>query len=92
MDRYRAKHPSTAATISQNVEPNPAARSQRAPTRYHVEHSVYGKKASHSYTVEAEYRKYVAGETSSEHTDILRFWEVRSTIRGYFERYDSLHG
>ena len=80
-------------TTSQNIEPNPAARSHRAPTWYHIEHLVYEKKASHLYTVDAEYRKYVAGDTSSVDTDILRFWEVRSIILCASQAwgYDSLN-
>jgi hypothetical protein len=80
MNRYRDQNSpmSTAAVAIPNpsVKPVPVARSQPLPTQFKVEHSVYKKRPSHSFTVEAEYRKYISGDISSEGTDILRFWEV----------------
>jgi hypothetical protein len=35
------------------------------------------KRPSHVLSVDAEFRKYASGETSSQDVDILRFWEVR---------------
>jgi hypothetical protein len=81
MNRYRDQNSlmstATVAIPNPSVEPVPVARSQPLPTWFKVEHSVYEKRPSHSFTVEAEYRKYISGDISSEGTDILRFWEVR---------------
>lgn len=78
MERYRGRNPSTATTSpNPSNEPTPAVASTRRPTRYKVEHSVYKKKTSGSFSVKAEFRKYALAETSSAETDILRFWEVR---------------
>jgi hypothetical protein len=58
-------------------EPAPSTRVKSCPTRFKVECSVYKKRPSHLFTVEAKYRKYVSADISSEETDILWFWEVR---------------
>jgi len=58
--------------------------------RFKVESSVYEKRPSHLFTVEAEYRKYVSGDNSSEETDILQFWEVRFLSFQWAWVYNSL--
>jgi hypothetical protein len=81
MRRYHGQKQSISPTAARNlpVQPAPVAGGRPPPTRFKVERSIYEKKAPpQAYTVEAEFRKYVSSETSSEETDILRFWEVRS--------------
>ena len=81
MRQYRAKRSSTPATVVSDcpVQPTPPARGKPLPTRFKIDRSIYQKKAvPQEFTVDAEYRKYALGEISSEETDILRFWEVRS--------------
>lgn len=83
MNRYRGQNLTvTDAPSNSPVKPSPVIRSSRVPTRFKVQSSVYEKKPSQAFTVEAEYRKYVSGVTCSERTDILWFWEVRIL---YFE-------
>jgi hypothetical protein len=36
----------------------------------------FEKKEARVLSIDAEYRKYVTSQLSSENTDILRFWEV----------------
>jgi hypothetical protein len=83
MNRYRNQNSSTPTTATAfpnpPVKPASVTRSEAPPTRFKVERSVYEKRPSQTFTVEAEYRKYVAGESSSE-TNILQFWEVRLVI------------
>jgi len=79
MRRYRGQKSSAAATAVPTfpVQPPPVVRGRPPPTRFKVERSVYEKKSSfQAFTVEAEFGKYASGETSSEETDILRFWEA----------------
>ena len=81
MCQYRAKRSLTPATMVSDcpVQPTPPARGKPLPTWFKIDHSVYQKEAMpQEFTVDAEYRKYALGEISSEETNILRFWEVRS--------------
>ena len=78
MECYRGWNPSMATTSpNPSNEPTPAVASTQRPMQYKVEHSVYKKKTSGSFSVKAEFWKYALAETSSAETDILRFWEVR---------------
>jgi hypothetical protein len=80
MNCYRNQNPMlTAPTAIPNPsdELAPGARVKPCPMRFKVKCSVYEKEPSQSFTVEAEYWKYVSGDNSSKETDILRFWEVR---------------
>jgi hypothetical protein len=56
-----------------------ASKEQLPPTRFTIEHSTYAKRASpQTFTIEAEYQRYICGELSSPQTEILQYWEVRS--------------
>ncbi len=79
MHWYCDQKSSAAATAVPTfpVEPSPVVRGRPPPTWFKVERSVYEKKSSfQAFTVEAEFGKYASGETSSEETDILQFWEA----------------
>jgi hypothetical protein len=80
MKRYCGQNSTAAATapLDSPVAHAPVTRSNRLPTRFKVQSSVYEKKSSNVFTVEAEYWKYVSGQNTSEGTDILWFWEVRA--------------
>jgi hypothetical protein len=61
------------------VQPAPPTGGKQPPTWFKIDHSVYEKKAMpKEFTVDAKYQKYALGETSSEETNILWFWEVGS--------------
>jgi hypothetical protein len=78
MNHYRGLNSMAASPPSNSpAESTPVTRSNRLPTQFKVQSSVYKKKPSHVFTVEAKYRKYVSVENSSEGTDTLQFWEVR---------------
>ncbi len=79
MHRYHDQKSSAAVTAVPTfpVEPSPIVRGRPPPTWFKVERSIYEKKSSfQAFTVEAEFGKYASGETSSEETDILQFWEA----------------
>lgn len=87
MHQYRAQKLSLAAVAAARpVHPTPVATGGPPSTRFKVQRLVYEKRTSpQESTVEAEFRKYTSGETSSEETDILQFWEVRTFL--IFELY-----
>jgi len=79
MHRYCDQKSSAAVTAVPTfpIQPSPVLRGRAPPTQFKVKCSVYEKKSSfQAFTVEAEFGKYASGETSSEETDILQFWEV----------------
>ena len=83
MRRYRRQNSSAPVIEVSNspVHPVPRPGGKAPPTRFKVARSAYENKSSRQeFTVEAEYRKYASGDLSSDKTDILKFWEVRSIL------------
>ena len=68
----------SAATVASDapVQPPPIAGGKLRPTRFRMEYKTLP--SSQESSVETEFQKYTSGEVSSEETDILWFWEVRS--------------
>jgi len=61
------------------AQPIPVARSQLPSKQFKVKNSIYEKKVSpQGSTVECKFKKYASGMLSSDETNILQFWEVRS--------------
>jgi len=58
------------------VQPPPIAGGKSHPTQFRMEYKT--SPLSQESSVETEFQKYTSGEVSSEETDILWFWEVRS--------------
>lgn len=79
MHQYRDKKSSMSKVATPDPPPLPAPVSglKPVPTRFKVQDSVYNKKSTQEFSVDAEFQKYISGSISSEQTSILRFWEVR---------------
>jgi hypothetical protein len=83
MHQYRNQKLSMSkATITDSpVQDDLVPAVELAPTRFKVQDSVYKKKSTHNaFSVDVEFQKYILGSISSEETNILRFWEVRSFL------------
>jgi len=79
MRRYRDQKSLTseATKADTQVPPSSDSADKLAPTRFQLKNPVYQRKSnSNTFSVEAEFQRYVAGQTSSSGSDILRFWEV----------------
>lgn len=80
MCQYHSQESSMSeATITDSsIQPALVSMAQQAPTWSKVQDSVYNKRSTcNTFTVEAEFQKYVLGLILSEDTNILWFWEVR---------------
>jgi hypothetical protein len=83
MRQYRNQKLSTSkATITDSpVRDDLVPAVELAPTRFKVQDSVYKKKSTrNAFSVDIEFQKYISGSISSEETNILWFWEVRSFL------------
>ena len=70
----------TAPDIPQVVQPAPVAREKSRPTRFTAGRSVLHEtvRSPQESTVETEFQKYASDDVSSQETDTLWFWVVRS--------------
>jgi len=70
--------PVSTATVASDapVQPPPITGGKLRPTWFRMEYKTLP--SSQESSVETEFQKYTSGEVSSEETDILWFWEVRS--------------
>jgi len=95
MHQYRKEQksliPGAVASIS-HVSP-PKHEVNLPPTRFKVHHSAYERSVpSKTFTVETEYQRYTSAELSSPEMDILRFWEVSSSLKLHYNTAHSCIG
>ena len=82
MHQYHSQKSSISeATTDSPLRDDPVSPLKIAPTRFKVQDSVYRKRSTrNTFSVDAEFQKYISGSISSEETNILRFWEVMTFL------------